>query len=69
MCIDAIAREESCGSHAREEHLNEDGEAKRNDEEFSYVAAWQYSGKPSMPTLYKEELNFEFVRPNRRSYR
>jgi succinate dehydrogenase / fumarate reductase flavoprotein subunit len=69
MCIDALTREESCGCHAREEHISEDGEAQRRDEEFSYVAAWQYSGQVSMPVLYKEELHFEFVRPNTRNYR
>jgi len=69
MCVDAITREESCGSHAREEHISEDGEAKRDDEGFSYVAAWQYTGELGVPVLYKEDLNFEFVRPNRRSYR
>lgn len=69
MCIDALTREESCGCHAREEHISDDGEAQRHDEDFSYVAAWQYSGKVSMPVLYKEELHFEFVRPNTRNYR
>ena len=69
MCIDALTREESCGCHARAEHISEDGEAQRHDEDFSYVAAWQYSGKISMPVLYKEELNFKFVRPNTRNYR
>ena len=69
MCIDALTREESCGCHAREEHISEDGEAQRHDDEFSYVAAWQYSGQVSMPVLYKEELHFEFVRPNTRNYR
>jgi succinate dehydrogenase / fumarate reductase flavoprotein subunit len=69
MCIDAITREESCGCHARGEHLTDDGEAQRHDEDFSYVAAWQFSGYVSMPVLYKEELTFEFVRPNTRNYR
>lgn len=69
MCIDALTREESCGCHARAEHITEDGEAQRDDEDFSYVAAWQYSGHVSMPVLYKEELHFEFVRPNTRNYR
>lgn len=69
MCIDALTREESCGCHARVEHISEDGEAQRHDEDFSYVSAWQYSGHISMPVLYKEELNFEFVRPNTRNYR
>ena len=69
MCIDALAREESCGCHAREEHIAEDGEAQRHDEEFSFVSAWQYSGDVSTPILNKEELHFEFVRPNTRNYR
>ncbi len=69
MCIDALTREESCGCHARSEHISEDGEAQRHDEDFSHVSAWQYSGHISMPVLYKEELNFEFVRPNTRNYR
>jgi len=69
MCIDALTREESCGCHAREEHITDDGEAQRRDEEFSYVAAWQYSGNLSIPVLYREELEFEFVRPTTRNYR
>ncbi|MBL1320665.1 MAG: fumarate reductase/succinate dehydrogenase flavoprotein subunit [Methylophaga sp.] len=69
MCIDALTREESCGCHAREEHITDDGEAQRHDDDFSYVAAWQYSGNLSVPVLYKEELHFEFVRPTTRNYR
>ncbi len=69
MCIDALTREESCGCHARVEHIGEDGEAQRHDDDFSFVAAWQYSGNMSMPVLYKEDLHFEFVRPNTRNYR
>ncbi len=69
MCIDALTREESCGCHAREEHITEDGEAQRHDDDFSYVSAWQYSGDVSIPVLHKEELHFEFVRPNTRNYR
>ena len=69
MCIDALTREESCGCHARSEHITADGEAQRHDDAFSYVAAWQYSGNTSMPNLFKEILNFEFVRPNMRNYR
>jgi succinate dehydrogenase flavoprotein subunit len=69
MCIDALTREESCGCHAREEHIADDGEAQRHDNDFSYVAAWQYSGNISIPVLYKEELQFEFVRPTTRNYR
>jgi succinate dehydrogenase / fumarate reductase flavoprotein subunit len=68
MCIDALSREESCGCHARSEHLTEEGEAKRDDNDYSYVAAWQYSGNPSEPRLHREDLNFDFVRPSIRNY-
>jgi succinate dehydrogenase / fumarate reductase flavoprotein subunit len=69
MCIDALTREESCGCHARVEHIGDDGEAQRHDDDFSFIAAWQYSGNMSMPVLYREDLHFEFVRPNTRNYR
>ena len=49
MCLDALHREESAGGHFREEHQTEDGEAKRDDEHFSYVAAWEFSGRPVAP--------------------
>lgn len=69
MCIDALHREESCGAHFREEYQTEDGEAKRNDEEFCYSAAWEWTGTPSKPELYKEHLVFETVKPTIRSYK
>lgn len=69
MAIDALHREESCGGHFREEYQTEEGEAKRNDKKFSYVAAWEYTGKPGKPKLNKEELNFEEVHPSQRSYK
>ena len=69
MCIDALHREESCGAHFREEYQTEDGEAKRDDEHFSYVAAWEWSKEPSNPKLHKEALVFEFVQPTLRSYK
>jgi succinate dehydrogenase / fumarate reductase flavoprotein subunit len=69
MCIDALNREESAGGHFREEHQSEDGEAKRNDEEFSYVAAWEHTGDLSKPKLNKEPLTFEYVKPSNRSYK
>jgi succinate dehydrogenase / fumarate reductase flavoprotein subunit len=69
MCIDALHRTESCGGHFREESQTEDGEAKRDDENFSYVAAWGYSGDLSKPELNKEPLNFEYVHPSQRSYK
>lgn len=69
MAIDALKREESCGAHFREEYQTEEGEAKRNDAEYSYVAAWEYNGVGSEPTLHKEDLNYEFVQLGERSYK
>ncbi len=69
MAIDALQREESCGGHFREEYQTEEGEAKRNDKKFTYVAAWEYSGKPGSPKLNKEQLDFEEVHPSQRSYK
>jgi succinate dehydrogenase / fumarate reductase, flavoprotein subunit len=69
MCIDALHREESCGGHFRVEHQTEDGEAKRNDEEFAYVAAWEYAGEGKPPVLNKEPLVFENVHLSTRSYK
>lgn len=69
IAIDALHREESCGAHFREEHQTPDGEALRNDEKFCYVAAWTYTGDHSQPELYKEPLEFEFVKPTVRSYK
>ncbi|MDZ4673917.1 MAG: fumarate reductase/succinate dehydrogenase flavoprotein subunit [Gemmatimonadota bacterium] len=68
MCLDALAREESCGGHFREEY-QEDGEAKRNDAEFAYVAAWEYTGDTAAPRLHKEMLAFENVHLATRSYK
>ena len=68
MCIDALDREESCGGHFREEH-EENGEALRDDENFSYVAAWEWTGNPGEPKLHKEPLSFEYVKPSKRSYK
>jgi succinate dehydrogenase / fumarate reductase, flavoprotein subunit len=68
-CIDALTREESAGGHFREEHQTEEGEAKRNDELFSYVAAWEFSGASNAPKLNKEPLGFEYVHPSQRSYK
>jgi len=68
MCLDALHREESCGGHFREEY-QEDGEAKRNDADFAYVAAWEYTGPGSAPRLHKEPLVFENVRLATRSYK
>jgi succinate dehydrogenase / fumarate reductase flavoprotein subunit len=69
MCLDALQREESCGGHFRLEHQTEDGEARRNDEKFSYVAAWEWKGEGQAPTLHQERLEFEYVKPTQRSYK
>jgi succinate dehydrogenase / fumarate reductase flavoprotein subunit len=69
MCIDALHRTESCGGHFREESQTEEGEALRDDENFSYVAAWQYSGDEQEPVLNKESLEFEYVKLTQRSYK
>lgn len=69
MCMDALQRNESCGGHFREEYQTPDGEARRNDDEFSYVAAWEYQGEGREPALHKEHLNFEYVHPSQRSYK
>ncbi|MEC4112720.1 fumarate reductase/succinate dehydrogenase flavoprotein subunit [Myroides pelagicus] len=66
---DALHREESCGGHFREEHQTEDGEAKRDDENFAYVAAWEYKGKPSDAVLHKEDLVYENIKLVTRSYK
>jgi succinate dehydrogenase / fumarate reductase flavoprotein subunit len=69
MCVDALHREESCGGHFREEHQTDEGEAKRNDDEFSYVAAWEHHGVGEESTLHKEPLTFPNVPPTTRSYK
>ncbi|MEU5191164.1 fumarate reductase/succinate dehydrogenase flavoprotein subunit [Streptomyces klenkii] len=68
MCLDALHRAESCGGHFREESATPDGEAARKDEEFSYAAAWEFTGTGSPPVLHKEALTFEYVHPTQRSY-
>jgi succinate dehydrogenase / fumarate reductase flavoprotein subunit len=67
ICRDALNRRESCGGHFREESQTPDGEAQRIDEEFSYVAAWEYT--PEGEVLHKEPLTFELVQPSQRSYK
>ena len=67
MCVDALGREESCGCHARLEYLESNGEAKRDDDDFAYVAAWEYADKEHI--LNKESLHFEFVKPSVRNYK
>jgi succinate dehydrogenase / fumarate reductase flavoprotein subunit len=69
MCIDALQRNESCGGHFREEYQTPEGEALRNDEEFSYAAAWEYAGPNQPPKVNKEPLEFEYVHPSQRSYK
>jgi succinate dehydrogenase / fumarate reductase flavoprotein subunit len=69
MCRDALHREESCGGHFREEYQTPDGEALRNDDEFAYVAAWEYTGDLNAPRLNKEPLVFENVQLATRSYK
>ncbi|HEU4329185.1 MAG TPA: fumarate reductase/succinate dehydrogenase flavoprotein subunit [Roseiflexaceae bacterium] len=69
MCIDALHRGESCGGHFREESQTAEGEALRDDDNFSYVAAWEYTGPGKKPILHKESLEFEYVHPSQRSYK
>jgi succinate dehydrogenase / fumarate reductase flavoprotein subunit len=69
MVDDALNRSESCGGHFREESSTPDGEAQRKDEEFMYVAAWQYTGEDQPEVLHKEELIYETVKPTQRSYK
>lgn len=66
---DALEREESCGGHFREEYVTEDGEARRDDENFAYVAAWEYTGEPSDAVLHKEQLEFNDIKLKQRSYK
>jgi succinate dehydrogenase / fumarate reductase flavoprotein subunit len=69
MCQDALQRNESCGGHFREEFQTPDGEALRDDNNYSYVAAWEYAGPGKQPILNKEPLTFEYVHPSQRSYK
>jgi len=69
LCLDALHRGESCGGHFREEFQTEDGEAKRDDEHFAYVAAWEYQGPDKPPALHKEPLVYEEVHMTQRSYK
>jgi succinate dehydrogenase / fumarate reductase flavoprotein subunit len=69
MCRDALRREESCGTHFREEHQSVEGEAVRKDEDFSHVAAWEFGGAAGAPTMHKEVLHFENVPLSQRSYK
>ena len=69
MCVDALHRRESCGGHFRAESQTEDGEALRHDDEFAYVAAWEFGGVDSKPVLHKEALEYEYVEMKQRSYK
>ena len=69
LALDALHRTESCGGHFREESQTPDGEALRDDEHFSYVAAWQFDGVGQPPALHAEPLEFEYVKPTQRSYK
>ena len=69
MCRDALAREESCGGHFREEHQYPDGEAMRNDDDYGHVSAWEWRGKNQEPELHKEKLEYEAVKMVTRSYK
>ena len=69
MANDALHREESCGGHFRVESQTEEGEAKRDDKKFMYVAAWEYKGEGQAPELHKEPLNYEFIEVKTRNYK
>jgi len=69
ICYDALHRNESCGGHFREEYQTPEGEALRNDAEYAYVAAWEFTGVGNPPRLHKEPLVFEYVKPTERSYK
>jgi succinate dehydrogenase / fumarate reductase, flavoprotein subunit len=69
VCLDALTRDESCGAHFRVEHQHPDGEAKRDDDNFSFVSAWEYQGPDKAPVLNKEPLVYEEVHMSTRSYK
>ncbi len=69
MAYDALNREESCGGHFREEHQTEEGEAKRDDKNYSYVACWRYTGEGNEPELLKEDLDYQYIKVQQRNYK
>src|SRR4029453_18017424 len=69
LALDALDRTESCGGHFREESQTPEGEAQRDDANFTHAAAWEFRGIGSRPELHKEPLNFEYVKPSQRSYK
>jgi succinate dehydrogenase / fumarate reductase flavoprotein subunit len=69
MCIDALNRRESCGGHFRAESQTEDGEALRHDDQYAYVAAWEFGGEGEKPVLHKEDLVYTAIEMKQRSYK
>jgi succinate dehydrogenase / fumarate reductase flavoprotein subunit len=69
LCLDALTRNESCGGHFRVEHQTPDGEAKRDDEHYSFVSAWEYQGPDKAPVMHKEPLVYDEVHMSTRSYK
>lgn len=69
MCRDALQRKESCGTHFRDEYQTPEGEARRNDEDYSYVAAWEFAGAENEPKMHREDLVFQHVPLSQRSYK
>jgi succinate dehydrogenase / fumarate reductase flavoprotein subunit len=69
MCMDALQRNESCGGHFREEHQTVEGEAQRDDDNFTHAAVWEYQGEQAAPVRHIEPLTFEYVKPSQRSYK
>jgi succinate dehydrogenase / fumarate reductase flavoprotein subunit len=69
MCIDALNRRESCGGHFRAESQTEEHEALRHDDQYAYVAAWEWAGRDEKPILHKEELTYDYVEMKQRSYK
>ena len=69
MCRDALNREESCGGHFRSEHQTDENEALRDDENFAYVSAWEWTGDPLAPVEHKEQLEYEVIQLATRSYK
>ena len=69
MCKDALTRSESCGGHFREESQTEEGEALRDDANFTFVSAWEFTGTPSEANLHKEELEYKNIELKQRSYK
>jgi succinate dehydrogenase / fumarate reductase flavoprotein subunit len=69
LCVDALDRDESCGCHFREEHVDPEGECLRNDDQYAYAAAWEYQGEGQAPLLNKEPLVYETVHMAKRNYK